>query len=149
MQRTATVQTRGRVTLPVDIRQALQIAPGDDIVFVETAPGRFELKAEARRAALLSRSPASRLEAARGRGVRQLELSLPAGRTGWINSHPRATACFGPERAKRARRSYVYWRSAALRVTAKRRATCGTRRLPFGDGSFQALRQDSPVRFEW
>ena len=78
MQRTATVQTRGRVTLPVALRQALQIAPGDDIVFVETAPGRFELKAEARRAALLNRPHASRREAPRSRRIRQLELSLPA-----------------------------------------------------------------------
>src|SRR5215203_2791344 len=74
MQRTATVQTRGRVTLPVGIRQALQIAPGDDVVFVQTAPGRFELKAEGRRAALLSRPHASRPEVARTRRVRQLEL---------------------------------------------------------------------------
>jgi len=78
MQRTTTVQTRGRVTLPAGVRQALQLAPGDDVVFVETAPGRFELQAEARRAALLSRSPAGRLESARSRRVRQLELSLPA-----------------------------------------------------------------------
>ena len=78
MQRTATVQTRGRVTLPAGIRQALQIGRGDDIVFVETAPGRFEVKAEARRAALLSRSPAGRFEAAPSNRVRQLELSLPA-----------------------------------------------------------------------
>jgi AbrB family looped-hinge helix DNA binding protein len=77
MQRTATVQTRGRVTLPVALRQALEIAPGDEIVFVETAPGRFELKAVARRAALLDR-PRARREAPRSRRIRQLELSLPA-----------------------------------------------------------------------
>ena len=83
MQRSATVQTRGRVTLPAGIRQALQLAPGDDVVFVETAPGRFELKAEARRAVLLNRSHASRLKGARSRGVPQLELSLPTSeRTG-------------------------------------------------------------------
>jgi AbrB family looped-hinge helix DNA binding protein len=55
MHRVATVQTRGRVTLPARIRQALQIAPGDNVVFVETAAGRFEVKAEARTAALLNR----------------------------------------------------------------------------------------------
>jgi AbrB family looped-hinge helix DNA binding protein len=77
MQRTATVQTRGRVTLPAGIRQALQIAPGDDVVFVETAPGRFELKAEARRAALLQRADPSRLKASVRRRVPPLELSLP------------------------------------------------------------------------
>ena len=78
MQRIATVQTRGRVTLPVGIRDALQIAPGDDIVFVETAPGRFELKSETRRAALLSRSPASRVQGARSGRVRQMELTMSA-----------------------------------------------------------------------
>lgn len=77
MRRTATVQTRGRVTLPVGIRQALQLAPGDDVVFVQTAPGRFELKAEARKAALLNRPHASRLEVAVPRRGPQLELSLP------------------------------------------------------------------------
>jgi AbrB family looped-hinge helix DNA binding protein len=78
MKRSATVQTRGRVTLPAGIRQALQLAPGDDVVFVETAPGRFELKAQGRRAALLNRPHASRLEVAVPRRGRQLELSLPA-----------------------------------------------------------------------
>lgn len=78
MRRTATVQTRGRVTLPVGIRQALQLAPGDDVVFVQTAPGHFELKAEARTAALLNRPHASRLDVALPRRGRQLELSLPA-----------------------------------------------------------------------
>jgi AbrB family looped-hinge helix DNA binding protein len=78
MQRSATVQTRGRVTLPAGIRQALRLAPGDDVVFVETAPGRFELKVQVRRAALLKRPHASRLEVAVPRRSRQLELSLPA-----------------------------------------------------------------------
>jgi AbrB family looped-hinge helix DNA binding protein len=77
MQRTTTVQTRGRVTLPAGIRQALHLAPGDDVVFVETAPGRFELKAKARGAALLHRANASRLESSARRRVPQLELSLP------------------------------------------------------------------------
>jgi AbrB family looped-hinge helix DNA binding protein len=77
MQRSATVQTRGRVTLPAGIRQALQFAPGDDVVFLETSPGRFEVKAEGRKAALVSRSPAGRLEAAPSRRVPQLELSVP------------------------------------------------------------------------
>lgn len=58
MRRSSTVQTRGRLTLPLGVRQALHVAPGDDVVFVQTAPGRFEVKAEARRAALLkSRTP--------------------------------------------------------------------------------------------
>ena len=83
MQRTVTVQTRGRVTLPVGIRQALQLAPGDDIVFVETAPGRFELKAEPRRAALLNRPHASRLEGARSRRFRSWNY-LADQRADWL-----------------------------------------------------------------
>ncbi len=63
MHRTATLQTRGRVTLPINIRQALNVAPGDDVVFVETVPGRFEVKAEARTAALLNRPRTRRPEA--------------------------------------------------------------------------------------
>ena len=77
MQRSATVQTRGRVTLPLSIRQVLHVAPGDDVVFVETAPGRFEVRAEVGRAALLNRPRVSRLEVPiRGRAP-QLELHLP------------------------------------------------------------------------
>ena len=74
MQRSATVQTRGRVTLPAGVRQALQLVPGDEVVFVETAPGRFEVKAEARKAALLSRPPEDRPQATRSTRIRQLEL---------------------------------------------------------------------------
>ena len=62
MQRSAIVQTRGRVTLPLGIRQVLNVAPGDDVVFVQTAPGRFEVRAEPRRATLLSRPRVRRLE---------------------------------------------------------------------------------------
>jgi AbrB family looped-hinge helix DNA binding protein len=76
MHRIATVQTRGRVTLPARIRQQLQIAPGDNVVFIETAGGRFELKAEARTAALLNRRPARRLEVPVQRRAPQLQLPL-------------------------------------------------------------------------
>jgi AbrB family looped-hinge helix DNA binding protein len=79
MHRIATVQTRGRVTLPARIRQALQIAPGGNVVFVETAAGRFEVKAEARTAALLNRRPTTRLEVPVGRRAPQLQLPLSAG----------------------------------------------------------------------
>jgi AbrB family looped-hinge helix DNA binding protein len=77
MHCTATVQTRGRVTLPARIRQALQIAPGDNVVFVETAAGRFELKAEARTAALLNRRSATRLDVPVRRRASHLQLPLP------------------------------------------------------------------------
>jgi AbrB family looped-hinge helix DNA binding protein len=78
MHRIATVQTRGRITLPARIRQALQIAPGDNVVFVETAAGRFEVKAEARTAALLNRRPTTRLELPVQLRAPQLQLPLPA-----------------------------------------------------------------------
>ena len=77
MQRSATVQTRGRVTLPLGIRQVLNVAPGDDVVFVQTAPGCFEVRAEARRAALLNRPRVSRLEVPVRRRAPQMELPLP------------------------------------------------------------------------
>ena len=76
MHRIATVQTRGRITLPTRVRQRLQIAPGDNVVFVETAAGRFELKAEARTAALLNRRPTSRLDVPVRRATPQLQLPL-------------------------------------------------------------------------
>lgn len=60
MHRSSTVQTRGRVTLPREVRRALHVAPGDDVVFVQTAPGCFEVRAEGRKAALLNRPRASR-----------------------------------------------------------------------------------------
>ena len=77
MQRSATVQTRGRVTIPLSIRQVLNVAPGDDIVFVQTAPGCFEVRTEARRAALLNRPRVSRLEVPIRRRAPQSELPLP------------------------------------------------------------------------
>ncbi len=78
MRRIATIQTRGRVTLPARLRQALQIGAGVNVVFAETAEGRFEVKAEARRAALLNRRPASRSEVPVRRGAPQMPLPLAA-----------------------------------------------------------------------
>ena len=75
MQRNSTVQTRGRVTLPLTVRQALLVAPGDDVVFIETAPGRFELRARARRAALLERTGASTTEGPGRRNAVQTALT--------------------------------------------------------------------------
>jgi AbrB family looped-hinge helix DNA binding protein len=72
----APVQSRGRITIPADVRRALQVAPGDEVVFIETAPGRFEIKANARHAALLSSRRSSRLEVPGGRRTPQLELPL-------------------------------------------------------------------------
>ena len=42
---TATVTSKGQITIPADVRQALQVGPGDRVEFVEIDPGRFELVA--------------------------------------------------------------------------------------------------------
>jgi antitoxin PrlF len=39
----ARVTTRGRVTIPADVRVAMQAKPGDRIEFVEVEPNRFVL----------------------------------------------------------------------------------------------------------
>lgn len=40
---TATLTTKGQVTIPVDVRQALNVEAGDRLEFVEIEPGRFEV----------------------------------------------------------------------------------------------------------
>ena len=42
---TATVTSKGQITIPADVRQALQVGPGDRVEFVEVDPGRFEVVA--------------------------------------------------------------------------------------------------------
>jgi antitoxin PrlF len=42
---TATLTSKGQLTLPVAIRQALDVGPGDRIEFIQVAPGRFEIVA--------------------------------------------------------------------------------------------------------
>jgi AbrB family looped-hinge helix DNA binding protein len=39
----AKVTSKGQITIPVDVRQALRIEAGDRVEFVEVEPGRFEL----------------------------------------------------------------------------------------------------------
>jgi AbrB family looped-hinge helix DNA binding protein len=39
----ARVTTQGRVTIPADVRLAMQAKPGDRIEFVEVEPNRFVL----------------------------------------------------------------------------------------------------------
>ncbi|NRF72245.1 AbrB/MazE/SpoVT family DNA-binding domain-containing protein [Aquincola sp. S2] len=70
------VQSRGRVTIPAGVRQALQLESGDDVVFIETAPGRFEIKAEVRNAALLRRQRSSRLEVPVPASTTQMKLPI-------------------------------------------------------------------------
>jgi len=40
---TATVTSKGQITIPANVRQALQVEPGDRVEFVEVDPGRFEV----------------------------------------------------------------------------------------------------------
>lgn len=40
---TATLTSKGQITIPAPIRQALQVEAGDRVEFLEVAPGRYEL----------------------------------------------------------------------------------------------------------
>lgn len=42
---TATVTSKGQITIPAAVRSALGVGEGDRIEFIETAPGRFEIVA--------------------------------------------------------------------------------------------------------
>jgi len=42
---TATLTSKGQITIPVAVREALHVGTGDRIEFVEVEPGRFELVA--------------------------------------------------------------------------------------------------------
>jgi AbrB family looped-hinge helix DNA binding protein len=41
----ATVTSKGQITIPVEVRNALHVSRGDRVEFVEVAPGRFEFVA--------------------------------------------------------------------------------------------------------
>jgi len=45
---TATVTSKGQITIPANVRQALQVQAGDRVEFVEVDPGRFEVVAATR-----------------------------------------------------------------------------------------------------
>ncbi len=47
---TATVTSKGQITIPANVRQALQVGTGDRVEFVEVDPGRFEFIAVTRSA---------------------------------------------------------------------------------------------------
>ena len=41
----ATVSSKGQITIPASVRQALQVDPGDRVEFVEVGSGRFDVVA--------------------------------------------------------------------------------------------------------
>jgi antitoxin PrlF len=45
---TATVTSKGQITIPADVRQALQVEAGDRVEFLEVEPGRFDVVAATR-----------------------------------------------------------------------------------------------------
>jgi len=45
---TATVTTKGQITIPADVRRSLNVEAGDRVEFVQVEPGRFELIAVTR-----------------------------------------------------------------------------------------------------
>jgi antitoxin PrlF len=42
---TATLTTKGQITIPVDVRNALNVDAGDRVEFIQIAPDRFEFVA--------------------------------------------------------------------------------------------------------
>jgi antitoxin PrlF len=42
---TATLTSKGQITIPVQVRQALNVDTGDRVEFVEIKPGRYEFVA--------------------------------------------------------------------------------------------------------
>ncbi len=45
---TATISSKGQITIPADVRNALKVDSGDRVEFVEVAPGRYEFVAATR-----------------------------------------------------------------------------------------------------
>jgi len=45
---TATLTSKGQITIPADVRRALNVQMGDRVEFVQIEPGRFELVAATR-----------------------------------------------------------------------------------------------------
>ena len=44
----ATLTTKGQITIPIDVRRALNVEAGDRVEFVQIEPGRFEVIAATR-----------------------------------------------------------------------------------------------------
>ena len=79
MPNSVKVQTRGRVTLPSQLRVALDVQPGDELAFEETSPGHFEVKTISAKAALLRKTtPSNRTSASvRILDAKEPQLDLP------------------------------------------------------------------------
>lgn len=45
----AVLGSRGRITVPLEVRQALAVQAGDRLRFVQLSPGRYEVTAESPR----------------------------------------------------------------------------------------------------
>ncbi|MBK7720540.1 MAG: AbrB/MazE/SpoVT family DNA-binding domain-containing protein [Giesbergeria sp.] len=45
---TATLTSKGQITIPADVRRDLQVDAGDRVEFVQIAPGRYEFVAATR-----------------------------------------------------------------------------------------------------
>lgn len=45
---TATITSKGQITIPAEVRQAMQVETGDRVEFVEIEPGRYEFFAATR-----------------------------------------------------------------------------------------------------
>lgn len=45
---TATLTSKGQITIPAEVRHALQVEAGDRVEFIEVAPGRYEFVATIR-----------------------------------------------------------------------------------------------------
>lgn len=45
---TATISSKGQITIPAEVRRALQVDTGDRVEFVEVEPGRYEFFAATR-----------------------------------------------------------------------------------------------------
>ena len=50
---TATIRTKGQITIPVEVRNALNVKAGDRVEFVQIAPDRYEFVAATREVSAL------------------------------------------------------------------------------------------------